>query len=123
MGRHYRRNTNSAGTLIRDSVAIGNRLPWWGAAIMGALLFILFYWMFPAWLESQFESRVSQSSFSNAWRQVFEYRIHWVEYLGIVLGLVGAFFAIKNYFYSDRLSRSGETGVNIFSRILGRFFE
>lgn len=36
MGRRYRRRSkNSAGALIRDSVVVGNRLPWWGAAIMG----------------------------------------------------------------------------------------
>lgn len=59
MARRYRRKKRiTAGALVKDSVYVGNRLPWWGAAIMGAVLFILFYWVFPAWLESQFESRV-----------------------------------------------------------------
>jgi|GEM_PF-507144 len=124
MGRRYRRrNKNSAGALIRDSVVVGNRLPWWGAAIMGAVLFIIFYWIFPAWLENWFESHSSQSPASNALRQVLEYRIHWVEYLGIVLGLVGAFFAVKNYYFSRPLSRGGQAGVGIIARILGRLFD
>lgn len=35
MGRRYYRrpNSDSAGALIRDSVEVGNRLPWWGAAL------------------------------------------------------------------------------------------
>jgi predicted MFS family arabinose efflux permease len=122
--RYYRRsNRNSAGALIRDSVFIGNRLPWWGAAIMGLVLFIVFYWLFPAWLEHRFESTASNSPLSAMLRQIFEYRIHWLEYLGIVLGLVGAFFAIKNYYFSQPLSKHGETGVGILSRILGRLFD
>ncbi|QKI89923.1 hypothetical protein [Thiomicrorhabdus xiamenensis] len=124
MARRYRRRSrNSAGALIRDSVAVGNRLPWWGSALMGAVFFILFYWMVPIWLENWFESRSTQSPLSGALRLVLEHRIHWVEYLGIVLGLVGAFFAVKNYFFAQRLSKTGETGVGIISRILGRWFD
>lgn len=35
----------------------------------------------------------------------------------------GAFFAIKNYCWSERLSRHGERGVGLFSRLLGRLLD
>lgn len=125
MGRRYygRRNNNSTGTLVRDTVEVGNRLPWWGAAIMGVLLFSLFYWVVPAWIHCQWESNPVRSPLGDMVRQVFERRLHWVQYLGIVLGLIGAFFAIKNYFWSERLSRQGERDVGFFSRLLGRFLD
>lgn len=125
MGRLYyrRRNSNSAGALIRDSVEVGNGLPWWGAALMGVVMFSCFYWVVPAWIHHQWESNPVRSPIEGLVRQIFERRIHWLQYLGIVLGLVGAFFAIKNYFWSERLSRHGEQGVGLFSRLLGRFLD
>jgi drug/metabolite transporter (DMT)-like permease len=125
MGRRYyrRRSRNSAGALINDAVSAGNRLPWWGAAIMGAMLFIVFYVLLPAWLEHLFVTNASQSPYRLLIKQIFEHRIHWVEYLGIVLGLIGVFFAVKNYFFTQPLSKHGETGVGILSRILGRLLD
>ncbi|GAA5135344.1 hypothetical protein GCM10025767_13020 [Thalassotalea piscium] len=47
-------------------------------------------------------------------------RVHWLEYLGIVSGIVGLFFTFRNYFISA-YARSGERSVvNILSRIIGR---
>ena len=125
MGRrnYRRRNQNSIGSLVKDTVAIGNRLPWWGAATMGLILFVLFYWLFPAWLEHIFESSNNNSPLSSALHQIFQYRTHWLEYIGIVLGLIGGFFAIKNYYFAKPLSKQGEMGVGILSRILGRLFD
>ena len=123
MGRRYRRrNKSPASILIRDFVYIGNRLPWWWAAIMGMFLFIVFYYLLPIWLINHFEANSSDSMFASAWLQVVEYRVHWVEYLGIALGLIGLFFAIKNYFYASNINRSAETGVGFFARLLARFF-
>jgi hypothetical protein len=125
MGNRYnrRRNRNSAAALISEAVSAGNRLPWWGAAIMGAVMFVVFYAFLPAWLEDIFATNASQSPYRLMLKPVFEHRIHWVEYLGIVLGLIGAFFAVKNYFFAQPLSTNGETGVGILSRILGRLLD
>jgi predicted MFS family arabinose efflux permease len=124
MGRRYyrRRSRNSAGALIRDSVQMGNRLPWWGAALMGLLLFLVFYWLLPLWLQSLLESTGKDNPLITMLQQVFERRIHWVEYLGIVFGLIGLFFTIKNYFFTFRITKHGEAGVGFFARIFGRFF-
>jgi len=125
MGRRYyrRRNKNSTGALVRDTVEVGNRLPWWGAAMMGVLLFSIFFWVVPAWIHYQWESNPVRSPLGDMVRQVFERRLHWIQYLGIVLGLIGVFFAIKNYFWSERLSRQGEHDVGFFSRLLGRLLD
>jgi hypothetical protein len=125
MGRRYyrRRNSNSAGALIRESVKLCNRLPWWGAALTGAVMFSVFYWAVPAWIHHQWESTPVRSPLVYLVRQTLERRIHWIQYLGIVLGLIGAFFAIKNYFWSERLSRHGEQGVGLFTRFLGRLLD
>jgi len=125
MGRRYyrRRSSNAAGALIRDAVEVGNRLPWWGAALMGVMMFSFFYWIVPAWIHHQWDSNPSRSTLGDLVRQVFERRLHWIQYLGIVLGLIGAFFAIKNYFWAERLSRHGEQGVGFFSRLLGRLLD
>lgn len=125
MGRRYyrRRNSNSAGALVRDTVEVGNRLPWWGAALLGVLLFSVFYWFLPAWIHHQWDANLDRSLFSNMVRQAFERRVHWLQYLGIVLGVICAFFAIKNYFWSERLSRDGERDVGFFSRLLARILD
>jgi hypothetical protein len=68
MARRYyrRRNSNWAGALIRDSVEVGNRLPWWGAALMGVVMFSLLYWVVPAWvLACSAQSRTTTCSRSS----------------------------------------------------------
>ena len=120
-GRGRRRST--AGGMIGDAVYVGNRLPWWGAALMGLITFVIFYLAVPAWVHAQWDANPSQSAASVAIRQVLERRLHWFEYLGIGLGLVGAFFAIKNAFLVQRLGHTGERGVGFFSRLIARLLD
>ena len=125
MGRRYyrRRSRSAAAELVRDTVEVGNRLPWWGAALMGALLFSAFYWGVPAWIHAQWEANQARTITGDLMRQIFERRVHWIQYLGIALGLIGAFFAVKNYFFATQLDRSEERGVGILARLLARFLD
>jgi hypothetical protein len=84
MARRYyrRRNSNWVGALIRDSVEVGNRLPWWGAALMGVVMFSFFYWVAPAWIHHQWESNPVRSPLGDPVRQIFERRIHWIQRTG-----------------------------------------
>ena len=129
MGRRYyrRRRSSSAGTLIRDSVEVSNRMPWWGAAIMGLVMFSFFYWIVPGWVHAQWEANQPHTEsgriMQNMIQHLLERRLHWVQYLGIALGLVGALFAVKNYFWSQHISRAGERGVGFFARIFGRWLD
>lgn len=125
---HYRRRRNRgagslSGALITETVKTGNRLPWWGAALMGVVMFSFFYWIVPARIHHQWDSNPLRSPVGGLVRQLLERRLHWFQYLGIVLGLIGAFFAIKNYFWAERLSRRGEQCVGFFSRIIGRLLD
>lgn len=90
---------------------------------MGVVMFTFFYWIVPAWVHSQWDAQPVRSPGGDLMRQLFERRLHWLQYLGIVLGIAGAFFAIKNYFWSQRLSRHGEQAVGMVSRILGRLLD
>jgi len=122
--RYYRRRSRSVvATLVHDMVEICNRLPWWGAALMGVVMFSFFYWIVPAWIHHQWDSNPSRSPLGDLIRQVFERRLHWIQYLGIALGLIGAFFAVKNYFSTTRLNPHGNRRVGILARLLGRFLD
>ncbi|WP_434152185.1 hypothetical protein ACR2R6_23305 (plasmid) [Methylocaldum gracile subsp. desertum] len=125
MGRRYsrKRNRSIAGALVRDTVEVVNRLPWWGAALLGIVMFAVFYWGVPAWVHAQWDVNPSRTIARDMIRQVFERRLHWIQFLGITLGLIGAFFAIKNYFFAQRLSRSSKRNVGFFTRILARFLD
>jgi drug/metabolite transporter (DMT)-like permease len=102
---------------------VGNRLPWWGAALLGIVMFAIFYWGVPAWVHAQWNVNPSRTITGDIIRQVFERRLHWIQFLGITLGLIGAFFAIKNYYLAQRLSRSSERNVEFFTRILARLLD
>lgn len=124
MGAYYRRGRrNGAGVLLREAVAAGNRLPWWGAAIMGLVSFSTFYWIVPAWMQAQWDPSSANSPVQVMIKPLFERRVHWLQYLGITLGLIGLFFTVKNYYREAWLSRDEERGVGFFARLIGRFLD
>lgn len=125
MSRRYyrRRNNNSAASVIRDTVYISNRSSWYVAAILGVILFAVFYWLLPAWMHPHLEQNLSNGPAGKLILVVFDKRIHWIENLGVVLGLVCAFFAVKNYFSQVQLGSKSERDVGFFSRLLARFFD
>jgi len=119
--RHYRRRRSTAGQIVGDTSYVANRLPWEWAVILGIALFIFFYWAVPAWVYQHLES-LQGNAYRPLLESLFARRVHWSQWLGIALGLVCAFFAVRNYFLMDQLDRSGECGVSFFSRIIARFF-
>lgn len=120
--RRYRRKRSVAGTVLSDTSYIANRLSWKGAAVFGGVLFVIFYWLLPAWINHQLETLQS-----NIYRPMFEAlfarRIHWVQWVGIALGLICAFYAVRNYFASQPLSRYDENNVSFVSRLLARWLD
>lgn len=127
MSKPYRKYPRSRpASLIRDALDAGNRLPWWGAALMGVVMFLLLYWIFPAWIHWQWQQSPPRVSSAAPWgliQESFERRVRWMQYLGIVLGVIGTIFAAKNYIWPRQLSRSGQQGIGFFSRLLGRFLD
>lgn len=120
--RRYRRKRSMAGETLADTAFIANRLSWKGAAILGLVLFVVFYWLLPAWIDHQL-STLQNNMFRPMIEAVFARRVHWVQWLGIALALVCAFFAVRNYFASERLDRYGERNVSLFSRLLARWLD
>lgn len=120
--RYYRRKSSMAGEMIRDTAYIGNRLSWQGSAILGFVLFAVFYWLLPWWVQTRLDG-LQSNMFRPMLEAAFGRRIHWFQYLGIALGLIGLFFAIRNYFAYDRLDRGGENNIGWFSRILAKLID
>lgn len=120
--RRYRRKRSMVGETLADTAYLANRLSWKGAAILGVVLFVIFYWAFPAWINHHLGT-LQNNMFRPIFETIFARRVHWVQWLGIALALICAFFAVRNYFASKRLSRYGEGNVSFFSRLLARWLD
>ncbi|BFM19417.1 hypothetical protein R50076_04660 [Gilvimarinus japonicus] len=121
MGRRYRRG-RSRNSIVSDSVFIGSRLPWWGAVLFGAVTFVMFYFIAPAWFESKLLAQET-SRFYPMLEAVFGRRIHWFKWLGVACGLIGLFFGIRNYFVSSRAGHSERGIVSLLSKLFGKGLE
>jgi len=115
--RQYRRKSNTS--IISDTVFIGARLPWWGALVFGALLFVIFYFVIPAWIESKILVH-GDNPLLFAVSEVMSRRMHWFQYVGIVCGLVGVFFAIRNFLTAKFPSYTERGIIGFIARLLGR---
>ncbi|EGQ7854809.1 hypothetical protein ACCH70_004234 [Vibrio vulnificus] len=118
MGRRYRRRSHGSA-IVSDSVYIAARLPWWAAICFGFISFLIFYFGFPAFLESK-ASELSGSAVSQAFESIFTRRIHWFEWLGIACGLIGIFFGIRNYLVSSYAGYEERGLVAFLAKIISR---
>ncbi len=118
MGRRYRRRSNGSA-IVSDSVYIAARLPWWAAILFGFISFLIFYFGFPAFLETK-ASELSGSAVSQAFESIFIRRIHWFKWLGIACGLVGVFFGIRNYSASSCAGYKERGLVALIAKIVSR---
>lgn len=120
-GRYRRRRPVAAGT-VGDTAYIANRLSWKCTAVLGLILFALFYWVIPAAL--QYCLGALRDGVIKPFIEVLYYRrIHWFQWVGIALGLVCVFFALRNFLAEYRLSRSGEQSASFWSRIVARWLD
>ncbi|MGZ8212910.1 MAG: hypothetical protein ACXWTP_00210 [Methylosarcina sp.] len=111
-----------SGGMLSDASYVANRLSWTGAALLGFVSFIVFYWLLPMWINHQLNS-LQGNMFRPMVEAVFSRRIHWLQWLGIALGLICAFFSIRNYLGLNRLHSGGERNVSFFSRLLARWLD
>jgi len=117
----YRRRTY-AGQLLGDTSYIANRLPWGLAMAFGVVLFAFFYWAVPAWINQHLES-LQGNQYRPIAEALFARRTHWFQLLGIALGLVCTFFAIRNYFLLGRLDCRDEHRTASISRLIARLLD
>ncbi|MCC4834774.1 hypothetical protein LMH66_19200 [Shewanella sp. 10N.7] len=118
MGKGYR-NGSSGAQIVKDSVYISARLPWWGAIGFGAVLFVLFYFGIPAYLESKIAD-ANGSLLTQAFESLFIRRIHLFEWVGIACALTGAFFGIRNYLVHGSASNIEQGIVSFISKLISR---
>jgi hypothetical protein len=118
--RRYRRKRSMAGGALADTAFIANRLSWKSAVIFGAVQFVVFCWLIPVWINHQLDS-LQNNMLRPMVEAVFARRAHWLQWLAIALALVCAFFAVRNYFASERLGRYGENNVSFLTRLLARW--
>jgi drug/metabolite transporter (DMT)-like permease len=121
MGRRYRRRSH-ASQIISDSAFIGSRLPWWGALLFGVITFLLFYFIIPSWLEAKIAADTGSRIYP-AIEALFGRRIHLFEWLGIVCGLIGLFFCVRNYFVMGQANSKERGIVGMLTTLLGRHID
>ena len=122
MGRrryNRRRRGSRASSIIRDVTDIAGALPWWGALLFGIFFFLLLYFLIPGWLQAHLAANES-SNLKQAFEALYARRIHWFQWIGISGGLVGAYFAVRNYFYQNNVGYNEKWIVRFLARIFGR---
>ena len=118
--RHKRRSATSS--IVKDTVSIGARLPWWGALLLGCFSFVFFYFLAPAWLEIQLVG-LEQNRFHQVLEGVFGRQFHRFQWLGIACGLVGLYFCLRNYIAISSADTREQGIVSALARLLGRNIE
>ena len=120
--KRYRRKRSSSGNLLGETISVANRLSWKLSILLGVILFVLFYWVAPTAITHQLES-LQGNPYRPLIESLFARRLHWFQWIGIALGLVCAFFAMRNYLSAPPLDRGGQRNVGFFSRFLARWLD
>jgi hypothetical protein len=107
---------------MRDHTDIASWLPWWGAAIAGAVSFVILYFAMPAWLSS-ISTDMEGNQFKGIVDQLVGRRVWLFHWLGIAAALVGGYFAVRNYFIQHRAERREKRAVSWLSRFLARWLD
>ena len=119
---HDRKNLKISDELSSGSLHITNVLSWRGYIFLGSLLFMIFYWMIPAWLNREL-STLQNSAIRPIAEALLMRRIHWIQLAGIALGSACTFFAIRNYFFMRSISKSSGSNINFFSRLFAKLID
>lgn len=120
MARHHRRRHKT--NLVAQTVSAANRTRWWIAGLIGVLLFAVFYWGLPLFIESVYHY-LDGNPYQPIIQRFIMGRIHWVQWIGIALGLIGLFFAVRNFFTAKRLSGQQERDVGFVGKTAARLLD
>lgn len=83
---------------------------------------MLFYFIIPSWLEAKL-SEQSNNMFLPMLKAVFEKRIHWSEWLGIVCGLISIIFSLRSLIMTNEASYKERSLISMLARWLGRHLD
>ena len=116
--RNYRRK-NSASEIIRDVGIIGSKVGWQGALLLGALSFVIFYFVLPAWIVSILQEQ-QNNRFYPMLEALFSRRLHWLQWIGVTTGLIGLYFGIRNYYFVNSAASEERSLVTFIAKLIGR---
>jgi hypothetical protein len=78
--------------------------------------------MIPSWLNHEL-STLHNSTIRPIAETLFMRRIHWIQLAGIALGSIFIFFAIRNYFSNQSISKGSGSNINFFSRLFAKLID
>lgn len=120
MGRRYRRRrSNSIVSVISDVVHIASRLPWWGALLTGVVFYFIIAIVLGGYIEGHIASQAG-SKFYVVIEARYGRLVHVCNWVGITCFVVGLFFAVRNYFLSNRAGDNEKGIVAFLSKLIGR---
>ena len=119
-------NRKKSDARSSERLHVTNTPGWKGYVILGCLLFMIFYWMIPAWLNHEL-STLQHSSIRPIAETLFIRRIYWIQLAGVALSSLCIFFAMRNYFSKRAIRKSiGNSGggnINFFSRLIAKLID
>lgn len=118
--RYYRKN--AAGSIISDAAFITSKLSWWGSLLFGLFSFIIFYFIVPMWLEAKLTEQ-SNNMFLPMLKDIFEKRIHWFEWLGIVCGLISIIFSLRSLIMTNQANYRERNFISMLARLISRHID
>lgn len=65
----------------------------------------------------------SNNMFLPMLKAVFEKRIHWFEWLGIVCGLISIIFSLRNLIMTNEASSRERGIISMLARLIGRHID
>lgn len=99
---------------------------WKGYIILGCLLFMILYWIIPAWFNHEL-STLQNSSMRPIAETLLMRRIYWIQSAGMALGSIFIFFAVRNYFSTRSIRKTigniGRCNINYFSQLIAKLID
>lgn len=120
--RNYRRTRSDTYEVISGTVAISNRLPWWGVVVFTLILYLVLDHLAPSWIQAKIDAAQGRPSHI-ALEAIFSRRLHWLSYMANAVLMVGAFFTLKNYLTERRFGTYDERNVGWLARLLARWID
>lgn len=118
MGRRYRRGS-SVGSVISDTIRAAKRMSPAGAIVLGLVGFIIFYVGVPSFIEAQYSGQEG-SRLVVAFSQLFAFRVHWFERLGIAVFVACALVATWNYYRLGPMGANERGVIGFLSKLASR---
>jgi hypothetical protein len=118
---HIHKDLKISDARSSENYPIANTLSCRGYILLGILLFMIFYWMIPDWLNHELIT-LQNNAIRPIAETLFVRRIYWIQLAGIALGLICAFFAIRNYLLTRSISKSGGN-FKFFNRLCAKIID